>query len=125
MILLSSIINSFDAQFLAQYHDSILPSHRKALAAMKTCRTAASPLMQAQCSECDSYTFVPHSCGHRNCPHCQHHESQQWLERQLKKQVPSEYFLLTFTLLSELRNLAWRNQRTLYSLLIRCAWETV
>ena len=29
------------------------------------------------------------SCGHRHCPHCQHHESQQWLERQLKKQVCS------------------------------------
>ena len=72
--------------------------------------------MQAQCSECDSYTFVPHSCGHRNCPHCQHHESRQWLERQLKKQVPAEYFLLTFTLPSELRDLAWCNQRTLYSL---------
>jgi hypothetical protein len=48
---------------------------------------------------------VPHSCGHRNCPHCQQHESQQWLERQLQMQVPAEYFLLTFTLPAELRAL--------------------
>jgi len=33
----------------------------------------------------------------RHCPHCQHHESQQWLERQLKRLVPAEYFLVTFT----------------------------
>ena len=125
MILLSSIIKTFEAQFLAHFANAVLPSHRKALAAMKACRTSSSPLMQAQCSACDSQTFVPHSCGHRHCPHCQHHESQQWLERQLRKQVPAEYFLLTFTLPGELRDLAWHHQRTLYSLMIRCVWETV
>ncbi len=125
MILLSSIIKRFDTQFLEQYQDSILPSHRKALATMKLCRTSGAPLMQTQCTECDSQHFVPHSCGHRFCPHCQHHESQQWLERQLKKLVPAEYFLLTFTLPAELRGLAWCHQRILYSLMIRCVWETV
>ena len=52
-------------------------------------------------------------------------KSQQWLERQLQKQVPSAYFLLTFTLPSALRALAWNHQRTLYSLMIQCAWQTV
>jgi len=125
MILLSSIIKTFEAEFLEQYRDSILPGHRQALAAMKHCRSSLSPRMLAQCSECDQHLFVPHSCGHRNCPHCQHHESQQWLERQLKRQVPAAYFLLTFTLPAELRPLAWRHQRKLYALIIRCSWETV
>ena len=110
MILLSSIFETFEAEYLAQYQNSILPSHRQALVVMKACRTSLSPRMLAQCSKCESQTFVPHSCGHRNCPHCQHHESQQWLERQLKKQVPGDYFLLTFTLPTELRSLAWRHQ---------------
>jgi len=39
--------------------------------------------------------------------------------------VPTEYFLLTFTLPEELRALAWQQQRTLYDLMIRCSWETV
>lgn len=125
MILLSSIIKTFEAEFLEQYRDSILPGHRQALAAMKHCRSSLSPRMLAQCSECDQHLFVPHSCGHRNCPHCQHHESQQWLERQLKRQVPAAYFLLTFTLPAELRPLAWSHQRKLYALIIRCSWETV
>jgi hypothetical protein len=43
MILLSAIINTFETAFLEQYQDSILPSHRKALAAMKNCRTSSSP----------------------------------------------------------------------------------
>ncbi len=125
MILFSSIIKQFESDFLAQYPGRILPSHRKALGAMGLCRTQHSPRMLAGCSECDHRMVVPHSCGHRNCPHCQHHESQQWLERQLKKQVPGEYFLLTFTLPAEFRPLAWRHQRTLYSLMTRCCWETV
>jgi len=125
MILLSAIIQSFEAEFLADYQDALLPSQHQALAAMKHCRTSQSPVMLAQCDDCDSQSFVPHSCGHRNCPHCQQHESQQWLERQLRRQVPAEYFLLTFTLPEELRALAWQQQRLLYDLMIRCSWETV
>jgi hypothetical protein len=125
MIRLASVIETFEAPFLAQYGDSLLPSQRQALAAMKSCRSSASPVMQATCSQCDHHALVPHSCGHRACPHCQHHESQQWLERQLQKQVPAEYFLLTFTLPAQLRTLAWHHQRTVYDLMSRCAWETV
>lgn len=125
MIRLSSIIETFEAPLLAKYPDSLLPSHRRALLAMKQCRTALSLRMQVQCNDCDEQRFVPHSCGHRNCPHCQHHESQQWLERQLKKQVAGDYFLLTFTLPAELRALAWAHQRTLYASMMQCSWETV
>jgi len=125
MIRLSSIIQAFEADYLAQYAESALPSQPQALAAMKLCRSSAGPLMQAQCPECDHPLLVPHSCGHRACPHCQHHESQQWLERQLKKQVPATYFLVTFTLPAALRSLAWAHQRELYALMTRCSWQTV
>jgi hypothetical protein len=81
--------------------------------------------MLVQCTECAHRKLVPHSCGHRHCPHCQHHESQQWLERQLKKQVPAEYFLLTFTLPAEFRALAWARQRVVYDLLLQSCWQTV
>lgn len=125
MIRLASIIETFEAALLANYHDRLLPSHRRALLAMRQCRTARSPRMQVRCNACDEQHFVPHSCGHRSCPHCQHHESQQWLERQLRKQVPGDYFLLTFTLPAELRALAWTHQRTLYAMMMQCSWETV
>jgi hypothetical protein len=125
MILLSSIIQTFEAEFLADYQSRLLPVQRQALAAMKQCRTSLSPVLLAQCDDCDQQRLVPHSCGHRSCPHCQSHESQQWLERQLQKQVPAEYFLLTFTLPKELRPLALQQQRILYDLIIRCSWDTV
>ena len=125
MIRLSTLIETFKKPLLAQYRDQMLPSQLKALAALGQCRTRLSPRMQAACPECDEQVFVPHSCGHRSCPHCQAHESQQWIERQTRKLVPGEYYLLTFTLPAELRALAFAHQRTVYDLLMQVSWETL
>jgi hypothetical protein len=124
-MLLSSIIRTFESSFVRQYENRLLPSHRKALSAMRDCRTKQSPKMLVACNDCGRQLYIPHSCGHRNCPHCQAHESQQWLERQLKKQVPAEYFLITFTLPAQFRALVWQHQRAIYSLMIRCCWDTL
>jgi hypothetical protein len=125
MIRLAQVITTFEAAFLDQYADTLLPSQRQALEALKTCRSHLSPVMQAACNDCEDVRYVPHSCGHRSCPHCQAHESQQWLERQRQKQLPAGYFLLTFTLPAELRPLAFAHQRIVYDLLIKNAWDTV
>ena len=125
MIRLASVIEIFAADLLAQYRHRLTPDHLHALAAMQRCRTQASPKLQVACPGCAHQLLVPHSCGHRHCPHCQHHESQQWLERQLQKQVPAEYFLLTFTLPAEFRPLAMAQQRVVYDLMMRCCWDTL
>jgi len=125
VITLAEVISRHEAAYLQQYRQAILPSHRQALAAMKSCRTAMAPKMLARCTACDERRLVAHSCGHRSCPHCQHHESQQWLERQLKRLVPADYFLITFTVPAEFRDLAWRHQRLFYAMLFECAWATV
>jgi hypothetical protein len=125
MMRLSSIIDTFEAEYLAESGEAVLLSQRHALKAMRDCRSSASPSMLAHCGECDHQMLVPHSCGHRSCPRCQHHESQQWLERQLQRQVPATYFLLTFTLPEAFRPVAWAHQREVYDALTRCAWETV
>lgn len=125
MIRLAQVIDTFGTDFLTQYRDRLTGDHLRALAAIKRCRTQASMQMQVQCSGCAHQARVPHSCGHRHCPHCQHHESQQWLERQIQKQVPAEYFLLTFTLPAEFRGMAAAHPAIVYDLLLRCSWETV
>ena len=43
----------------------------------------------------------------------------------MKKQVPAEYFLLTFTVPAEFRALIFAHQREGYEVLMRGAWETV
>ena len=125
MITLSSLIERFAPAYFAQYPNAALPSHRAALNAMAHCRTRMALRMLAQCSGCDTQLTVPHSCGHRSCPHCQHFESQRWIERQTERLVAGNYFLVTFTLPAELRPLAWQHQRIVYDLLMDCAWQTL
>ena len=92
MIRLAAVIDSFEADFLAQHRDRLTSDPYRALAAMKHCRTQASPMRLVKCTGGEHPKLVPHSCGHRHCPPCQHHESQQWLERQMKKPVPPSTF---------------------------------
>lgn len=125
MITLASIIDQFGPDYLAQGGGSVLPSQRHALNVMKNCRTSLGPCLLAQCGDCGEQRVVPHSCGHRNCPHCQHFESQRWIERQTQALVPGSYFLVTFTLPAELRELVWQHQRLLYGALMDCAWDTL
>lgn len=125
MIRLAQVIAEFEADFLTQFRHRLSFDQRRALAAIKQCRSPASPMMQVQCEDCDHLRLVPHSCGHRLCPHCQHHESQQWLERQMQRLVPADYFLLTFTLPAEFRALASARADVVFDLLMRAAWETV
>src|SRR5215470_5448654 len=62
-----------------------------------------------------------HSCRNRHCPACQHDAAQTWLSRQHQLLLPVPYFLVTFTLPSELRALAYRHQRGVYNLLFRAS----
>lgn len=127
MILLSSIINQFKDRFFDRYKNSVLPGHKKALQAMVECRKEHGPHLLARCTDhnCGKQLYIPHSCGHRNCPHCQNHESSQWIDNQLKKRLPATYYLITFTLPGQLRELAWKNQRKIYSLMFACVQDVL
>ena len=125
MIRLAHIVKAHASELIAQEGKRLLPSQWAALNAWQTCRSHMSPRMQLACDDCSEQSFLPHSCGHRSCPHCQAHESQRWIERQLQKLVPGNYFMVTFTVPAQLRGLIWQHQRVMYDLIVRCAWETV
>jgi hypothetical protein len=125
MMRLADIVSQYTPALLEQYGPELLPGQLKALSAFQQCRSATAPKMQLTCDGCDESTWMPHSCGNRHCPHCQAHESQCWIDKQLQKLVPGEYFMVSFTLPAELRPLAWSHQRELYELIIRNAWATV
>jgi len=68
---------------------------------------------------------MPRSCGHRACNQYQHQSTLQWLERQLQKQLPVNYYMVTFTLPYGLRALASTHPKVLYTLLMRSATATL
>ena len=125
MIRLAHIVETYAVELIAQYGNSLLPSQLAALSAFQLCRSSMSPRMQLGCDDCQEQSYLPHSCGHRHCPHCQAHESQRWIDQQLQKLVPGNYFMVTFTLPAQFRALAWQHQRVVYDLITRSAWETV
>ena len=64
MIPLASIIKEYEEDFKQKYKQQLLPSHLKALSAMKICRSIHSPKMLMQCENehCSHKTLMPHSC---------------------------------------------------------------
>ena len=125
MMKLDSIIRRYQTAFKKKYQDKLLPSQVAALNAMNRCRTPDSGELYVQCTRCDEAHWKPLSCGHRSCPKCQNHEASQWLDRQQKKLLPVDYFMVTFTLPSQLRSLVWYHQKCLYSLFFTCVSSTL
>jgi hypothetical protein len=122
---LSSIISQYKNAFMNQYGDTALPGHLKAMDAICNCRTPAVGELYVGCPDCNYAEWKPLSCGHRSCPQCQNHEASLWVDRQQKKILPVHYFLITFTLPSELRSLTFLNQRFMFSLLFLCVASTL
>jgi hypothetical protein len=125
MILVSELVDRYRSELERIHGHELLPSHQHALSCMRSCRNQYSAVMLLECSNCQQRIQLPHSCGHRSCPHCQHHEGQRWLQRQRAKLLPVEYYLVTFTVPAQLRQFFWQHQRTAYDLLLKTAWRTL
>ena len=122
---LHEIIQRYRAPFFSKYGHRLQLQHRQAIEATIGCRTERYGKMQLHCQQCDLEVELCHSCGHRSCPRCQNHDTTQWLERQKQKLLPVDYFMVTFTLPYELRQLTWHHQEPLYTMLFQCAISTL
>lgn len=125
MMHLASLFHQYHDTFQAKYGTKLLPSHRRAINAMRRCRTPGAGELFVQCPGCDHAQWRPRSCGHRSCPQCQNHEASLWLDRQQTKRLPVEYFMVTFTLPYQLRPLAWQQQTLVFNLLFACVSSTL
>lgn len=97
----------------------------RVVAALTACRTATLGGSTRYCRDCEREHFMPHSCRNRHCPTCQHGAREKWVEARMEELLPVPYFHVVFTLPEDLRDLALRNKRVLYGLLMRVAWETL
>lgn len=122
---LATIAHHYRDRFKATHGTHTTPDQWSALNAMLGCRTDQYGELQLSCSACPWQSTQHRSCGHRSCNQCQHHCTTQWLDRQQRKLLPVEYFMVTFTLPYELRALAKANQRIVYALLFECAVATL
>jgi hypothetical protein len=82
---------------------ALSPQQHRALWAITHCRTPALGGEVFAC-KCGHLHFAYHSCNHKACPQCGAQTAHRWVQRELAKLINAPYFLVTFTLPSELRN---------------------
>ena len=125
MVEMAEIFRRYGPQYRAKYGDKMLPSHKQVMHAIEQCRTAALGGHVYYCPECEEKEYQYHSCRNRHCPKCQNGKAQEWLEKQQNMLLPVPYFLVTFTLPDELRDVARSNQKLVYDVLFRMSAEAM
>ena len=78
------------------------------------CRTPEAGCVLYQCEGCGEPQVSARSCGNRHCASCQQHKGYAWLARQLQRQLPTPYFMVTFTVPAQLREFLRAHQRVGY-----------
>jgi len=101
------------------------PWEWKVASAIGRCRTAAMGGHLEECDTCRQRRYAYHSCRNRHCPKCRTEDSNRWLETQQARLLGSGYYLVTFTLPSELRALARAEPRQVYSILMSAAAQSL
>lgn len=99
--------------------------HRKVLMAIMRCRTGELGSLVYRCKSCSSSHWVGRSCGNRHCPNCQKDKTQAWLDKQTRKLLPVQHFVVTFTVPRELRRLLRRHQKAGYEAIFRAGSQVI
>lgn len=107
--------------YLEHFGERMPANHRKVIHAIQNCSTGLYGQHSFACGGCGAYHSTDASCGNRHCPTCQAGKSDEWLSRQLKKTLPVNYFMVTFTVPQELRRLIRSNQKAAYAALFSAA----
>ncbi|MDY7093620.1 MAG: IS91 family transposase [Acidobacteriota bacterium] len=121
----ADIFRSYGDRFREQHAGRLPLEHLRAMSAIEHCRTAELGGHVYECDHCRERRVAYNSCRNRHCPKCQGAERLRWLEARQRELLPVDYFHVVFTLPAELGPLALRNPKPLYSLLFRCAAQTL
>lgn len=85
------------------------------------CRTEPVPHLFTLCDCCYSVHPVYKSCKDRMCPVCNGSASIKWTAKREAELLSTGYFLLTYTIPSQLRSLFLANKKLCYNLLFKSA----
>lgn len=120
---MADVFHAFGQEFLENNLTSF--DQKKVMADIMDCRTSAMGGHWQACENCGNIEKHYNSCGNRHCPSCQGVNKEKWIMERSYDLLPIKYFHVVFTVPSELRELFFQNQKLLYNLLFRSAWETL
>jgi Putative transposase/Transposase zinc-binding domain len=124
MTTITDIFTAYAPEYIAR-HPTLPTAHHKAIHAILNCRTGHYGHSLYACQRCGERHRILHSCGNRHCPQCQHSQAEQWLHKQLEKQLPGPYFLITFTVPETLRPFCRAHPRPAYQAMFKASAEAL
>jgi hypothetical protein len=125
MPTVADVVRRYGGEYLERFGAKMPAEHRKVLDAIRACRTGELGTVHYVCTACGRTHVMGRSCGNRHCPTCQQDKTKAWLEKQTARLLPCPYYLLTFTLPAELRQLARRHQRVVYAALFEASSQAI
>jgi hypothetical protein len=122
---LADIIRLYGTEYLNTFSESILPSHKKVMQHIASCRTREMGGQKWLCSSCGKVHYSYHSCRDRHCPRCQNDRVDDWLEKQFDLLFPVPYFMATITVPQDLRPVFRSQQKIMYHLFFKASAEAI
>jgi len=117
---ITEIFRCFGPEYLEKY-PNMPQQHQKVIHAIIHCRSGEYGTTFYQCECCGKRHRVDRSCGNRHCPQCQYHKTRGWLETQLKRALPVQHSMLTFTMPEKIRPFCRANQKAAYGAMFKAS----
>ncbi len=121
MNILQEIFRSYGDTYMDQYGDRMPARHRKVIRSVQDCGTSAFGVHAFVCDDCHDVHRTGSSCGNRHCPVCQAGKSDEWLQKQMNRLLPVNYFMVTFTVPEPLRRTFRTHPEAGYAALFKAA----
>ena len=125
MDTIQSIFREHAPAYMEKYGDRIPNNHRKVIDAILSCRTPACGITVYECTGCGKIHHIYRSCGNRHCPVCQNQKALDWMDRQINRQLPGPYFMITFTVPEQIRSFFRSHQALAYDGLFKASSEAM
>lgn len=125
LLEVADIFQRYGENYRQKHQGHISLDQLKVMSAIERCRTAELGGHVLLCENCGALEVSYNSCRNRHCPKCQSAAAQRWLLARQQDLLPVGYFHVVFTLPEVLRDIAYQNKKMVYTILFRCAAETL
>lgn len=125
MSQIAKIMKLHGPEYRSRFGLKMPENHKKVMKATMHCRDGYYGYSDHYCEKCYAHVRLLNCCGNRHCPSCQSDKNQIWLAKQLDKLLPTNYFMVTFTVPKEVRFVIRSNQKICYDAIFKASSETL
>jgi hypothetical protein len=122
---IQQLFRTYGPAYVERFGEHMPVNHKKVIQAICNCGTGLCGTHSFSCDGCGKLHSADGSCGNRHCPTCQTGKSDEWLKKMEAKTLPANYFMVTFTVPQELRELIRSNQKVCYAALFKAAADAM